>query len=159
MDKIVIRAAQRKDCALILYFIEELAKYEKLSANVTADISRLEKNLFDKNYGQTLLIEYDRQPVGFALFFYNFSTFLAQPGIYLEDLFVLPEYRSYGLGKAVLSYLAKLAVAEDCGRLEFSCLDWNQSSIAFYQKLGAQAMSDWTLYRLEGNPLKKLAGE
>lgn len=154
-----IRFARREDTELILKFIRELADYEKLLDEVTADKETLEKSLFDREMAEVIFAEYRDEPVGFALFFHNFSTFLGEPGIYLEDLYVRPEYRGRGFGKKLLAFLADLTVERDCGRLEWWVLNWNESSIEFYESLGAKAMDEWTVYRLTGSPLKELAEE
>lgn len=153
---IAIRFAERKDVPLILDFIRELAKYEKLENQVVATESLLEYWLFDQKEAEVLLAEEDGVPVGFALFFHNFSTFLGRAGIYLEDLFVRPEARGNGVGKALITRLAQLAVERGCGRLEWSCLDWNQPSITFYKSLGAVPMDGWTVYRLSGKTLQEM---
>ena len=158
-NKFSIRFAKREDTELILKFIKELADYEKLLHEVTADKETLENSLFDKEMAEVIIGEYDGKAVGFALFFHNFSTFLGKAGIYLEDLYVRPEFRGRGFGKKLLSFLAELTVKRDCGRLEWWVLDWNKDSIDFYESLGAKAMDEWTVYRLTGSPLKKLAEE
>lgn len=152
------RFAERKDTALILTFIKELAEYEKMGDEVIADEETLEEQIFDKNGAEVIFALYDGKEVGFALFFHNFSTFLGRRGLYLEDLYVRPEYRGRGIGKAILKKLAETAVERGCGRLEWWCLDWNKPSIDFYLSLGAEPMSDWTTYRIAGDTLKKLAG-
>ncbi len=154
-----IRFAEKKDVPLILKFIKELAAYEKMLDEVTATEADLAKYLFERKNAEVILGEYQDQPVAFALFFHNFSTFLGKPGIYLEDLYVKPEMRGKGIGKAMLSFLAGLAVDRDCGRLEWSCLDWNEPSIGFYKHLGARPMDEWTVYRLQGESLRRLAGQ
>lgn len=155
-----LRFATAEDCELIFDFIRQLAAYEKLSDQVTATPEMLRKHLFGNHpQAEVLFGEYKESPVAFALFFHNFSTFLGKPGLYLEDLFVKPEARGKGLGKKMLSYLAKLAVERGCGRLEWWVLDWNTDAIAFYQKLGAEAMDEWITYRLSGNTLELLAKE
>ncbi len=151
------RFAQRKDTALILWFIRELAAYEKMSGDVVADEALLEEWLFDKQKAEVIFALEGEKEVGFALFFHNFSTFLGRAGIYLEDLFVMPEYRGKGYGKGLLKKLASIAVERQCGRLEWSCLDWNRPSIDFYLSLGARPMGDWTVYRLTGDTLKNMA--
>lgn len=157
-QNIKIRLAEFKDIPKILAFIQGLAEYEKLTDQVIATEETLANTLFgEKPYAEVLIAEYQQQAAGFALFFHNYSTFLAKPGIYLEDLFVNPEYRGKGLGKALLSYLAKLAVERNCGRLEWSVLDWNQSAIDFYQAQGAAMLHDWRINRLTGEQLKNLA--
>ena len=157
MEEIKFRYAQRRDTALILRFIKELAEYEKMSQQVVADEKTLEEWIFDRQKAEVIFALKDNKEIGFALFFHNFSTFLGRAGIYLEDLFVLPEYRGRGFGKAILKKLAEIAVERECGRLEWWCLDWNKPSIDFYLSLGAEAMSDWTVYRIAGDTLKKLA--
>ena len=152
-----IRQAERKDCALILSFIRALAEYENMLDEVVADEALLEEWIFDKQKAEVIFAVEDGKEVGFALFFHNFSTFLGRAGIYLEDLFVLPEYRGNGYGKALLKRLAAITVERGCGRLEWSCLDWNQPSIDFYLSLGAKRMDDWTMYRMTGEVLEKFA--
>lgn len=151
------RFAEEKDCAAILAFIRALAEYERMADQVVADEALLREWIFEKKKAEVLFVCEDGKELGFALFFHNFSTFLGRAGIYLEDLFVLPEYRGRGYGKALLRELARLAVERGCGRLEFWCLDWNAPSIAFYTALGAEAMSDWTTYRFAGDSLRALA--
>lgn len=153
-----IRSASRSDVPLILEFIRGLAEYEKLCDECTATELQLERTLFGERPVAEVVIAYRGSvPAGFALFFHNYSTFLARPGIYLEDLFVDPAHRGFGVGRALLSHLAALAVERECGRLEWSVLDWNVDAIGFYEKLGARAMSDWTVYRVTGDALAKLA--
>lgn len=151
------RYGERKDVHLILEFIKELADYEKMLDEVVADASTLEHWLFDKEKAEVIFILEEDKEVGFALFFHSFSTFLGKSGIYLEDLYVKPEYRGLGYGKALIKRLAEIAVERKCGRLEWWCLDWNKPSIDFYLSLGAKPMSDWTVYRIDGDTLKKLA--
>ena len=153
------RYAERKDTALILQFIKELAAYEKMSDEVVADEKILEEWILDKQKAEVIFVLESSKEVGFALFFHNFSTFLGRAGIYLEDLYVRPEYRGKGYGKAILKKLAAIAAERGCGRLEWWCLDWNKPSIDFYLSLGAEPMSDWTVYRISGDTLKKLAEE
>lgn len=154
-----IRAATPQDVPLILTFIRELAEYEQLLHEVIADEATLMKSLFgEKAYAEVVLAYEDVRPVGFALFFHNFSTFLGKPGIYLEDLYVRPECRGKGYGKQLLQHLARLTVERDCGRLEWWVLDWNEPSIQFYKSLGAQPMDEWTVFRVTGNALTRLAG-
>lgn len=153
-----IRAAVPPDLSLIASLIRELAEYEKLSHAVRFDESVLGENLFGARPGAEVLIgELDGTPQGFALFFHNFSTFEGRPGIYLEDLFVRPEARGKGLGKALISAVAALAVDRDCARFEWSVLDWNTPSIAFYEALGAKMQHDWRIMRVEGGTLSRLA--
>ena len=151
------RYAERKDTALILKFIKELADYEKMLNEVVADEKTLEEWLFDKQKAEVIFAVEENIEVGFALFFHNFSTFLGRSGIYLEDLYVKPECRGKGYGKAILKKLASIAVERGCGRLEWWCLDWNKPSIDFYLSLGAEPMSDWTVYRIAGDTLTQLA--
>ena len=151
------RFAERKDTPLILEFIKELADYEKMLQEVVADQATLEEWIFDKQKAEIIFALEGEKEVGFALFFHNFSTFLGRAGIYLEDLFVKPEYRGKGYGKALLKKLASIAVERKCGRLEWWCLDWNEPSIGFYLSLGAEPMSDWTVYRVAGETLADLA--
>ena len=155
---LVIRQAIIDDCSLILHFIKELADYEKLLHEVVADVATLEETLFgDKQHAEVVIAEYQGQPVGFALFFHNFSTFLGRPGLYLEDLYIQPEMRGKGFGKLLLSYLGALALDRNCGRLEWWVLDWNQPAKDFYQSLGAEPMDDWTVNRVTGTALDNLA--
>ncbi|MBE6020605.1 MAG: GNAT family N-acetyltransferase [Clostridiales bacterium] len=151
------RFAEEKDAATILSFIEALADYEKMLNEVVATEDLLREWIFEKKKAEVIFALEEGKEVGFALFFHNFSTFLGRAGIYLEDLFVLPEYRGKGYGKGLLSQLAKIAVERGCGRLEWACLDWNQPSIDFYLSLEAAQMDEWTTYRLTGDTLKKMA--
>ena len=158
MDRhVTFRTAERQDVPLILQFIRELAEYEGMLDQVVADESTLETWIFDKEKAEVIFVLEDGKEVGFALFFHNFSTFLGRAGIYLEDLYVKPEYRKKGYGKALLKKLAVIAAERGCGRLEWWCLDWNKPSIAFYLSLGAEPMSDWTVYRIAGDTLQELA--
>ena len=151
------RFANEEDCGLILSFIRQLAAYEKMSDQVVATEELLREWIFEKKKAEVLFVCEGEKEVGFALFFHNFSTFLGRAGIYLEDLFVLPEYRGIGYGKALLKKLAKITVDRGCGRLEWACLDWNQPSIDFYRSLGAVPMDEWTTYRLTGDTLLEMA--
>lgn len=153
---LTFRYANRNDVALILKFIKALAEYEKMLDEVVADEETLEEWIFDKQKAEVIFAVVEDREVGFALFFHNFSTFLGRAGIYLEDLFVLPEYRGKGYGKALLKKLAAIAIERKCGRLEWWCLDWNRPSIDFYLSLGAEPMSDWTVYRITGDTLQEL---
>ena len=157
--KTQFRFAEKKDTALILSFIKGLAEYEKMPDQVVADEKLLGEWIFEKQKAEVLFALEDGKEVGFALFFHNFSTFLGRAGIYLEDLFVLPEYRGKGYGKGLIVKLAQIAVERGCGRLEWWCLDWNKPSIDFYLSLGAETMSDWTTYRIAGEKLKKLSAQ
>ena len=155
---IEIRKAERSDVPLILGFIQSLAEYERLRDACVATEERLTKTLFGNSpAAEVIIASVDGKPAGFALFFHNYSTFLAQRGIYLEDLFVRPEARSRGVGFALLSELARLAIERDCGRLEWAVLDWNQLAIDFYRKIGANPLDDWTVFRLTGEALQRLA--
>ena len=157
---VTIRAGERSDVPVIAELIRGLARYERLEGEVTMDEARLEASLFGRRpYAETLIAEVDGQAAGFALFFHNFSTFLAKPGIYLEDLFVLEKHRSLGIGRSLLKRLAAIAVERDCGRLEWAVLDWNKDAIGFYERLGARPNADWTVYRLAGDALTGLARE
>lgn len=154
-----LRRAVRADVPEILRLIRALAEYEKLASDVVATEAALAETLFGATpAAEVLLAEEDGRAVGFALFFQNYSTFLAKPGIYLEDLFVEPAYRGRGLGKTLLSAVARLAVERGCGRFEWAVLDWNEPAIGFYRSLGARPLADWTVMRVTGEALKKLAG-
>ena len=155
--ELTFRYAERRDTPLILKFIKDLAEYEKMSDEVVATEEILENWIFDKSRAEVIFAVAEGREVGFALFFHNFSTFLGRAGIYLEDLFILPEYRGRGYGKALMKHLARITVQRGCGRFEWSCLDWNTPSIEFYKSLGAASMDDWTVYRLTGMALNKLA--
>ena len=159
MRNLNFRYATETDTALILDFIRELAKYENMLDEVVATEELLCEWIFEKKKAEVIFALEDGKEVGFALFFHNFSTFLGRAGIYLEDLFVLEEYRGRGYGKALLRRLAQITVERGCGRLEWCCLDWNQPSIDFYRSLGAVPMSDWTIYRLTGETLNNMAKE
>ena len=150
------RCAVREDTPLILSFIRGLAAYEQMTDQVVADAQLLERELFDEHGAEVIFALENGREVGFALYFSNFSTFLGRRGLYLEDLFVLPEYRGRGYGKALLQPLARIACERGCGRMEWWCLDWNRPSIDFYLSLDAEPMSDWTVYRLSGDTLKNL---
>ena len=158
IENFTIRSAEEADAKLILQFITDLGAYEKLSHLVVATEEKLIKTLFRQKMAEVIIGEYKGKAVGFALFFHNYSTFLGQAGIYLEDLYINPEARGKGFGKTMLKYLAKLTVERDCGRLEWSRLDWNEPSICFYKGLGAEAMNDWSVYRLAGDKLREMAG-
>ena len=164
-----IRQAVREDVPLILDFIKGIAAYEKMSADVKANEEMIASEVFDHHRAEVIFVEEDGKPVGFALYFYNFSTFVGHSGLYLEDLFVYPEYRGKGYGKALFMYLVRLAYGKallarlaaiarerGCGRMEWSCLDWNQPSIDFYRSMGAVPMSEWTTYRLTADTMRAL---
>jgi GNAT superfamily N-acetyltransferase len=157
MEELTIRFAEEKDCGQILEFIRALAVYEKMEDQVVATEELLGEWIFRKGKAEVLLACLEGKAVGFALFFHNFSTFLGRAGIFLEDLFVLPEHRGKGYGKALLRRLARITMERGCGRLEWNCLDWNQPSIDFYLSLGAAPMGEWTTYRLTGETLRTLA--
>jgi len=153
-----IRPARAGDVPTILRFVRELAEFERLAHEVAAEEATLAHNLFGpRAYAECLLAEADGVAVGFALFFHNFSTFLGKPGLYLEDIYVVPAARRLGIGKAFFKELAAIAVARDCGRMEWSVLDWNERAIAFYRQLGAEAMTDWTIQRLGRGRVEALA--
>jgi GNAT superfamily N-acetyltransferase len=155
-----IRPGELPDVPLIAELIRGLARFEKLEHEVVMTEEKLADSLFGKRrYAETLIAEDGGTPVGFALFFHNYSTFLAQPGIYLEDLFVVPEQRGGGVGRALLERLAQIAIDRGCGRLEWAVLDWNTDAIRFYHRLGAKPNAEWTVYRLTGEPLRALAGQ
>ena len=154
---LTFRFAEAADTPLILNFIRALAEYEKMADLVVADEALLGDQLFQKKNAEVIFAMEEGKEVGFALFFHNFSTFLGRSGLYLEDLYVLPEFRGKGYGKALLQKLAAIAVERGCGRMEWWCLDWNQPSIDFYKALGAEPMSDWTVYRLTGETLTNMA--
>lgn len=157
-SELILRPATPIDVPVLFKLIQALAEYENLSHAVTGNAEALQEHLFGAQpYAEAILAEYADQAVGFALFLHNYSTFLTQPGIYLEDLFVLPEYRRQGIGKAMLTYLANLAVERGCGRLEWSVLDWNESAIAFYRRMGASILDDWQICRVTGDSLTQLA--
>ena len=152
-----LRFAEREDVPLILNFIKELADYEHKLSEVKATEEELRESLFNRQVAEVIIGEFNDKPAAFALFFHNYSTFLGKSGIYLEDLFVKPEMRGRGMGKIILTYLAKLAIDRKCGRLEWWCLDWNEPSIKFYKKMGAVPMDEWTVYRVTDEALYKLA--
>lgn len=151
------RTATPTDTALILHFIKELAQYEKMLDQVVATEDTLRRSLFEQHQAEVIFVLHEGKEVGFALYFHNFSTFVGRAGLYLEDLYVMPEYRGLGYGKGLLRRLAQIAVERHCGRMEWVCLDWNTPSIGFYRSLGAQPMDDWTIYRLAGQSLQEMA--
>lgn len=157
IETIEFRFATEKDTALILQFIRELADYEKMLDQVVATEELLNKWLFEEEKAEVIIGEYQNDAVGFALFFHNFSTFLGRGGIYLEDIYIRPEFRGKGFGKAFFNKLANITIERECGRLEWSCLDWNKPSIDFYISMGAEPMNDWTVYRISGNTLIDMA--
>ena len=156
--EISLRPARREDVPVVARLIRDLAEYERLAHECRADEAALEAHLFGpRPYAEVILAEVDGEPAGFALFFHNYSTFLTKPGVYLEDLYVVPERRGLGLGRRLLGELARLAVERSCGRLEWSVLKWNAPAIGFYERLGAVPMAEWQVYRLTGGPLRALA--
>ena len=157
MEELTFRTAEERDSGLILSFIKALAAYEKMSDEVVATEELLKEWLFEKQSAEVLFACENGKEVGFALFFHNFSTFVGRAGLYLEDLYVLPEYRGKGYGKAILKRLAAIAVKRGCGRMEWVCLDWNKPSMDFYRSLGARPMDEWTIWRVTGETLDKLA--
>ncbi len=157
MAEAEFRFAEEKDCGRILEFIRELAAYEKMSEQVVATEALLREWIFVRKKAEVLFACAEGKEVGFALFFHNFSTFLGRAGIYLEDLFVLPEYRGRGYGKGLLRQLARIALERECGRLEWACLDWNRPGIDFYLSLDAAPLEEWTTYRLTGETLRRMA--
>jgi len=160
MSRIGIRPAVPGDIPLVLKFIQELAEYEKLSHEVTATEDQLRSTLFGaRPVAEVVIASHDDAPVGFAVFFATYSTFLGKPGLYLEDLFVRPAARGNGIGRALVEYLARLTIERGWGRLEWRVLDWNEPSIAFYRKLGAEPLDDWTVFRVTGDSLRRLAGQ
>jgi len=157
--RIVVRPAQRDDVPLLHFFIKALAEYEHLSHEVVADEAGLAQALFgERPVAEAVIAEWDGTAAGFCLFFSTFSTFVGRAGIYVEDLFVVPEMRGRGIGKALLGHVARLAVERGCGRLEWSVLDWNRPAIEFYERAGARALDEWTMYRLAGDALVRFAG-
>ena len=155
---LTISVATERDVPQVLAFIKALAEYERLADSVVATEEGLRMTLFGaRPYAECVIARWNGEPAGFALFFHNYSTFLARPGVYLEDLFVNPEFRGKGIGRSLLQYLAKVAVERDCGRLEWSVLDWNAPAIGFYRRLGAVPMEDWTIFRVTGESLQRLA--
>ena len=157
-DDVRIQQATKADVPLVLRMIKALAEYEQLTHEVVATEAKVRESLFGSNpSAEAVIARVDGQPAGFAVWFYSYSTFLGRPGLYLEDLFVLPEWRGRGIGRALLRHLARIAVSRDCGRMEWAVLDWNELAIRFYRGLGARPMSDWTVYRLTGDDLTRLA--
>ena len=159
MSKITIREASVKDAALLLHFVQELAKEEKAEHEVKAGKEQIIKTLFGKDAtAHVIICEADKVPIGHAVYFFNYSTWQGKNGLYIEDLFILAEYRNCGAGKKILKHLSCLALKKDCGRVEWSVLDWNSQAIGFYESLGAKPQDEWIRYRLSGNTLKKVAG-
>ena len=155
-----IRPAEPADVPVVASLIRQLARFEKLEHEVVLTEALLKAGLFGaRPYAEAVLAEEDGQAIGFALFYHNFSTFLARPGMYLEDLFLLPDHRGRGVGRALLAHLARIAVERGCGRLEWAVLNWNQEAVRFYERLGARPNSEWTVYRLTGEALRALGRE
>lgn len=159
LEGFTLRFAEEKDIPLILHFIKSLAAYEKKAEKVQATTEDLKKNLFENRYAEVVFAEYNGEPVGYMLFFHNFSTFLGRPGIYVEDVFVNPELRGKGMGKIMFACLADIARKRNCGRMDWSVLKWNEPSIAFYKKIGSNPNNEWDAFRLEGDALERLANE
>lgn len=160
VEKVRIEPATKRDIPLVLKLIKGLAEYEKLVHELSVSEERLQESLFGNSPAAEILIAYSAEDaVGFAVFFQNYSTFLGRPGIYLEDLFVIPECRKQGIGRRLLEHVARIAVKRGCGRLEWSVLDWNKAAIEFYEGLGAQAMDQWTVYRLSGSALRSVGSD
>lgn len=159
MKAFTIRPARPDEAGLVLDFIKRLAVYEKCADDVVADEATLHHSLFVERSAEVVFAEEDGVPVGFALFFHNFSTFVGRKGMYLEDLFILPEKRGLGYGKALLKYVARIAVERNCGRMEWICLDWNESALSIYRSIGAAPLSDWTVQRLDEQALIRFAGQ
>ena len=157
MNELSFRDATKEDVSLILYFVKELAAYEKMLDHVVATEQLLQEWLFDKQIAEVIFPVLDGEEIGFALFFHNYSTFQGRAGIYVEDIYIKPEHRGRGYGKATFKEIARMAVQRGCGRMEWWCLDWNQPSIDFYLSLGAEPLRDWTVYRLAGDALNELA--
>ncbi|MDR2785703.1 MAG: GNAT family N-acetyltransferase [Treponema sp.] len=158
-EETVLRYAEEKDAPLVLEFVRALAEYEHLLDQVRATEDGLKQYLFADKTAEVIICEYRGVPAGYSLYFHNFSSFEGRPGIYIEDLFVKPEFRGKGLGKRLLAFIAGRAVERNCGRLEWACLNWNEPSIAFYKSNGARPLSEWTTYRVTGEKLRKLAGD
>jgi len=157
MPSFNIRSAKETEAGLILEFIKKLAAYEKCSDEVVADEATIYNSIFVEKAAEVIFAEEDGVVIGFALFFHNFSTFVGRKGLYLEDLFIIPEKRGLGYGKAILKYLANIAVERNCGRMEWICLDWNAPSLAFYRSIGAVPMDEWTVQRMHENVVKTFA--
>ena len=156
--RITLRFATADDIGLILDLIRQLAEFEKMTDEVVTNEDQLRQSLFgERRVAEVVIASWNGEPAGFALFFHNFSTFLGRPGIYLEDLFVIPALRGHGIGQVLLSHLAEIAVDRGCGRLEWAVLDWNTDAIRFYERFGAKAMDEWTVFRLTGDALEELS--
>jgi len=159
LNDITISKAKREEAEKVLYFIKELARYERMRKYVKATVEDIEKNIFDDKRAEVIFIRRDEEPIGFAIYFYSFSTFLARPTLHLEDFFVNNKERGKGYGKQVLKYLARTAIENGCLRFEWTCLEWNKPSIRFYEKLGAKPLRGWIPFRMDGKELEKFAKE
>jgi GNAT superfamily N-acetyltransferase len=160
MSEIKIREAMIEDSSLILKFVKELAKFEKAASEVVATVEDIQRSIFGSNSNvYALICSLDEIPIGFAVYFFNYSTWLGKNGLYLEDIYITPKFRNKGAGKKLLKYLAKIAVSKDCGRFELSVLDWNESAIKFYESIGAKPLTEWIVYRLNGEALRDFANE
>lgn len=157
IENVKLRETKEEDVALIFSFIKELAEYEKMTSDVIATEETIRESVFNNNRAEAVIIELDEKPIGFALYFYNFSTFIGRYGLYLEDLFIRKEYRGRGIGREVFKFLAKRALEQGCKRMEWACLDWNEPSIKFYKSLGAIPMDEWTVYRLTEDKIRQVA--
>lgn len=158
MEKLVIRKCEKEDVPLILSFIKQIAEYEKLLDTLTVNEATLEESLFGHNSKAEVIIGYlNNEPIGYAVYFFNFSTFTGKNGLYLEDLFIKPEFRGKSFGKTLLHYLAQIAVTKNCGRMEWAVLDWNKPAIDFYKSIGAMPMDGWTIFRLDESSLKNFS--
>ncbi len=157
MPKFTLREAGPSDAGLVLYFIKKIAEYEKMLDQVQASEADIYDSLFVRKAAYSLIAEEDGKPIGFALYFFNFSTFIGRPGLYLEDIFILPEYRGKGYGTAIFHELARIAKRENCGRMEWTCLDWNEPSRQFYRNMGAIAMDEWTVHRFTEDTIHRIA--
>ncbi len=158
-EKLKIRPAKRTETAIIIKFIKALAEYEKMSEAVTLDEDDIQANIFDNNYANVVFLEVNKKIIGFAVYYYSFSTFHGQPGMYLEDFYIEPKMRGNGYGKETLAYLAKIAIIKGCSRFEWSCLKWNSPAIKIYEKMNATKLDEWVQFRLSGQELNKLANE
>ena len=160
MNDIKIREATIDDSSLILKFVKELAEFERAASEVSATVEDIRKSIFGADSTvHALICSMDAKPIGFAVYFYNYSTWKGKNGLYLEDIYITPDYRSKGAGRKILKYLAKIAVSKDCGRFELSVLDWNESAIKFYESIGAKPQSEWIVYRLAGDALRDFSDE
>ncbi len=160
MNDIKIREATIDDSSLILKFVKELAEFERAASEVSATVEDIRKSIFGADSTvHALICSMNAKPIGFAVYFYNYSTWKGKNGLYLEDIYITPDYRSKGAGRKILKYLAKIAVSKDCGRFELSVLDWNESAIKFYESIGAKPQSEWIVYRLAGNALRDFSDE